>query len=167
MTVRQRPSCDEDHISSTATSIAPPDIAASAITTGRRSPGCLLRGGAGLASSSHGVHCHPVVMRGQLRFELARSVAAPVVMPSPNSSRQSRSRAGDRRSRDSPLRQKRLKQPTGDIGGCRMSGVVRFERRVASLAVITKLVLQPGARHRATAVERAIRCRQWRTADGQ
>ena len=49
----------------------------------------------------------------------------------------------------------------GDIGGCRMGGVVvRFERRVASLAVITKLVelgyLQPGARHRATAVERAI-----------
>jgi hypothetical protein len=48
-----------------------------------------------------------------------------------------------------------------DIGGCRMGGVVvRFERRVASLAVITKLVelgyLQPGARHRATAVERAI-----------
>ena len=48
----------------------------------------------------------------------------------------------------------------GDIGG-RMGGVVvRFERRVASLAVITKLVelgyLQPGARHRATAVERAI-----------
>ncbi len=44
----------------------------------------------------------------------------------------------------------------GDIGGCRMGGVVvRFERRVASLAVITKLVelgyLQPGARHRATA----------------
>ena len=41
-----------------------------------------------------------------------------------------------------------------------MSGVVRFERRVASLAVITKLVelgyLQQGARHRATAVERAI-----------
>jgi hypothetical protein len=41
-----------------------------------------------------------------------------------------------------------------------MSGVVRFERRVASSAVITKLVelgyLQPGARHRATAVERAI-----------
>ena len=39
--------------------------------------------------------------------------------------------------------------------------VVRFERRVASSAVITKLVelgyyLQPGARHRATAVERAI-----------
>jgi hypothetical protein len=38
--------------------------------------------------------------------------------------------------------------------------VVRLERRVASLAVITKLVelgyLQPGARHRATAVERAI-----------
>jgi hypothetical protein len=49
----------------------------------------------------------------------------------------------------------------GDIGGSRMGGVVvRFERRVASLAVITKLVdlgyLQPGARHRATAVERAI-----------
>jgi hypothetical protein len=42
-----------------------------------------------------------------------------------------------------------------------MGGViVRFERRVASLAVITKLVelgyLQPGARHRATAVARAI-----------
>jgi hypothetical protein len=42
-----------------------------------------------------------------------------------------------------------------------MSGVVvRFERRVATLAVITKLVefgyLQPGARHRATAVEKAI-----------
>jgi hypothetical protein len=40
-----------------------------------------------------------------------------------------------------------------------MSGVVR-QRRVASLAVITKLVelgyLQPGVRHRATAVERAI-----------
>ena len=39
----------------------------------------------------------------------------------------------------------------GDIGGSRMGGVVvRFERRVASLAVITKLVdfgyLQPGAR---------------------
>ena len=49
----------------------------------------------------------------------------------------------------------------GDIGGSCMGGVVvRFERRVASLAVITKLVelgyLQPGARHRATAVERAI-----------
>ena len=46
------------------------------------------------------------------------------------------------------------------LGGCRISGVVRFERRVASLAVITKLVelgyLQQGARHRATAVERAI-----------
>jgi hypothetical protein len=39
-------------------------------------------------------------------------------------------------------------------------GVVRLQRPVASLAVITKLVelghLQPGARHRATAVERAI-----------
>jgi hypothetical protein len=39
----------------------------------------------------------------------------------------------------------------GDIGGCRMGGVViRFELRAASLAVITKLVelgyLQPGAR---------------------
>ena len=60
----------------------------------------------------------------------------------------------------------------GDIGeSCMGCVVVRFERRVASLAVITKLVelgyLQPGARHRATAVERAIRCRQWRTADGQ
>jgi hypothetical protein len=49
----------------------------------------------------------------------------------------------------------------GDVGGSRMGGVVvRFERRVASLAVITKLVelgyLQPGARHRATAVKRAI-----------
>jgi hypothetical protein len=49
----------------------------------------------------------------------------------------------------------------GDIGGCRMGGgVIRFERPVASLAVITKLVelgyLLPGARHRATAVERAI-----------
>ena len=49
----------------------------------------------------------------------------------------------------------------GDIGGSRMGGVVvRFERCVASLAVITKLVelgcLQPGARHCATAVERAI-----------
>ena len=41
-----------------------------------------------------------------------------------------------------------------------MGGVVRLERRVASFAVVTKLVelgyLQPGARHRATAVERAI-----------
>jgi hypothetical protein len=37
--------------------------------------------------------------------------------------------------------------------------VVRLERRVASLAVITLVelgYLQPGARHRATAVERAI-----------
>ena len=30
----------------------------------------------GPASSSHGAHCHLAVMRGQLRFELARSVAA-------------------------------------------------------------------------------------------
>jgi hypothetical protein len=30
----------------------------------------------GPASSSHGVHCHHTVMRGQLRIELARSVAA-------------------------------------------------------------------------------------------
>jgi hypothetical protein len=61
------------------------------------------------------------------------------------------------------LRQKRLKQPARDIGGCRMGGVVvRFERRVAS----RWWYLQPGARHRATAVERAMRCRQWRTADG-
>jgi hypothetical protein len=41
-----------------------------------------------------------------------------------------------------------------------MGGVIRFERAIASSAVITKLVelgyLQPGARHRATAVERAI-----------
>jgi len=48
----------------------------------------------------------------------------------------------------------------GDIGGSVGGVVVRFERRVASLAVITKLVelgyLQPGARHRVTAVERAI-----------
>ena len=52
----------------------------------------------------------------------------------------------------------------GRWGGGRMGGdVVRSERRVASLAVITKLVelgyLQPGARHRATAVEWAIRRR--------
>ena len=38
----------------------------------------------GPASSSHGVHCHLTVMRGQLRFELARSVAAALLMPSPN-----------------------------------------------------------------------------------
>jgi hypothetical protein len=41
-----------------------------------------------------------------------------------------------------------------------MGGVIRFERPVASSAVITKLVgmgyLQPGARHRATAILRAI-----------
>jgi hypothetical protein len=41
-----------------------------------------------------------------------------------------------------------------------MGGVVRFERAIASSAVVTKLVelgyLQPGARHRATAVARAI-----------
>ena len=41
-----------------------------------------------------------------------------------------------------------------------LSGVARLERHVASLAVITKLVdlgyLHPGARHRVTAVERAI-----------
>jgi hypothetical protein len=39
MTVRQRPSCDEDHISSTVISIgAPPVLAASATPTGRCSP---------------------------------------------------------------------------------------------------------------------------------
>jgi hypothetical protein len=47
----------------------------------------------------------------------------------------------------------------GTLGGVAWAAL-RFERRVASLAVITKLVelgyLQPGARHRATAVERAI-----------
>ena len=41
-----------------------------------------------------------------------------------------------------------------------MGGVIRFERPIASLRVITKLVelgyLQPGSRHRATAIERAI-----------
>jgi hypothetical protein len=41
-----------------------------------------------------------------------------------------------------------------------MGGVIRFERSIASLRVITKLVelgyLQPGSRHRATAIERAI-----------
>jgi hypothetical protein len=41
-----------------------------------------------------------------------------------------------------------------------MGGVIRFERPIASSAVITKPVelrcLQPGARHRATAVKRAI-----------
>ena len=41
-----------------------------------------------------------------------------------------------------------------------MGGVVRFERAIASSAVITELLelgyLQPGARHRATAVARAI-----------
>jgi hypothetical protein len=46
-----------------------------------------------------------------------------------------------------------------EMGGA-MGGVVRFERAIASSAVITKLVelgyLQPGARHRATAVARAI-----------
>ena len=65
---------------------------------------------------------------------------------------------------DGPNRASFLRlRPLKYIGdwGCRMSGVVvRFERRVASLAVITKLTelgyLQPGARHRATAVERAI-----------
>jgi hypothetical protein len=44
--------------------------------------------------------------------------------------------------------------------GVRMGGVIRFERPIASFAVITKLVdlgyLQPGARHRATAVKRAL-----------
>ena len=48
----------------------------------------------------------------------------------------------------------------GTLGGGMGGIVVRLERRVASLAVITKVVelgyLQPGARHRATAVERAI-----------
>ena len=48
----------------------------------------------------------------------------------------------------------------GDIGGSRMGGVIRFERAIASSAVITKLVelgyLQPGARHRATEVARAV-----------
>jgi hypothetical protein len=46
------------------------------------------------------------------------------------------------------------------MGGCRMGGVIRFERAIASSAVITKLVelgyLQRGARLRATAVARAI-----------
>jgi hypothetical protein len=112
-------------------------------------------------------------MRSQLRFELARSVAAASLMPSPNATplfplpklqralpnRQSRSGAGDRRSRNSMqccsrplvaregqfvlkyfllrkaipgsrkrgskrprprlLRQKRLNNPAGDIGGRR------------------------------------------------
>ena len=46
------------------------------------------------------------------------------------------------------LRQKRLKQPARDIGGCRMGGVVvRFERRVAlSLVVPTARCAPP--RHR-------------------
>jgi hypothetical protein len=41
-----------------------------------------------------------------------------------------------------------------------MGGVIRFERFIASSAVITSLVklgyLRPGARHRATAIQRAI-----------
>ena len=41
-----------------------------------------------------------------------------------------------------------------------MGGIIRFERPIASSAVITSLVklgyLQPGARHRATAIQRAI-----------
>ena len=39
-------------------------------------PGVYCEEEPGPASSSHGVHCHLTVMRGQLRFELARSVAA-------------------------------------------------------------------------------------------
>ena len=35
----------------------------------------------GPASSSHGVHCHPAVMRGQLQFELARSCRGSLLMP--------------------------------------------------------------------------------------
>jgi hypothetical protein len=46
------------------------------------------------------------------------------------------------------------------MGGIAMGGVIRFERSIASSAVITSLVklgyLQPGARHRATAIQRAI-----------
>jgi hypothetical protein len=41
-----------------------------------------------------------------------------------------------------------------------MGGVVRFKRPIASSAIITSLVklgyLQPGARHRATAIQRAV-----------
>ena len=52
-----------------------------------------------------------------------------------------------------------------------MGGVVRFERSIASSAVMTSLVklgyLQPGARHRATAIQRAIeRLRTDLTRDG-
>jgi hypothetical protein len=57
------------------------------------------------------------------------------------------------------LQRNRIKNAAGG-GGSRMGGVIRFERAIASSAVITKLVelgyLQPGARHRATAVARAI-----------
>jgi hypothetical protein len=46
------------------------------------------------------------------------------------------------------LQRNRIKDAAGD-GGCRMGGVIRFERAIASSAVITKLVelgyLQPGA----------------------
>jgi hypothetical protein len=41
-----------------------------------------------------------------------------------------------------------------------MGGVIRFERPIASSAVIAKLLelgyLQPGARHRSTAVKKAV-----------
>jgi len=41
-----------------------------------------------------------------------------------------------------------------------MGGVIRFERPIASSAVIAKLLelgyLQPGARHRPTAVKKAV-----------
>ena len=60
----------------------------------------------------------------------------------------------------SVLRRNHVKNAPGDRALCRMGGVVSFERSVASLAVVTKLVelgyLQPGARHRATAIARAI-----------
>jgi hypothetical protein len=91
------------------------------------------------ASSSHGVHCHLTVMRGHLRFELG-----PVVF------------AVDR-SLPAAAKATKITAGSGTLGGCRVGGVVvRFERRVASLAVIPKLVelgyLQPDARRRATAV---------------
>jgi hypothetical protein len=155
-------------------------------------------------------------MRGQLRFELARSVAVASLCPVPTrlrffaaqaatpftkSSKPKRGRrpslskshavfAADRLlpakgssssntsccgkrfrvrvsavlngpGRDSLLPQRRLKQAAGDVGGVgwaallsALSGVLRLWQSITKLVELG--YLQPGARHRATAVERAI-----------
>ena len=61
----------------------------------------------GPASSSHGAHCHLAVMRGQLRFELARSVAAASLWLVPTHLRFSAAQAATRFTKSSKPKQGR------------------------------------------------------------